>query len=455
MPRRSLTGAALFFFGTDFMAPTFSYPQLNEDTGTATANGLRNVANQAADFACNLYENYTDTVTGLPDPTGLGAALNGLYSNLCAPRGKTPTNNPAPPYTGGQCVGKNYNVTIAFQRPDNSTGSTFFPAVPGPLGSFQSVAFGSGGAYGLTAPNATAYNGLLPVVSSSGSNWRDTVAQWKVTNVTVVPTSGLDNCGDPAPQYRTPPPPQVNIRNTNNTVNVGGNLVVNAPITIIPVTAIANVAITPQIQVQVGPFDVTFDAGGVYVQPNITNNNTTNSPNTNIYNPPAPTPQLPRTPDNAPCDLSGVIAKIDTLTAKTDALQDDVDDVKDCACPVGYQVTSQAIGSGSSGVVVLPSNTIQVRLNLTTIPANAKIQDGGQNHPDFLFCGYVDFGDGTGLSERRPISVAQSTFECPIWATSFGWSLYLGYDCSVTAVKLQPDKAGAQLAYRQMRTAPA
>lgn len=436
------------------MAPTFTYGELNSDTGTNTANGLRNIANQAANAACSLYKNYADTATGLPDPTGFGAALNGLYSNLCGPRGSNPTTPPSIPYNGGQCTGKNYNVTINYTGP-SGPGSVFYPSIPGPLGGIGTKSFPSGSAaYGVLAPNATAYNGILSVASASPPNPVNSLSAYKVTSVTPVVTSGTDNCGNPDQQYNSPPPPSNSLVVNNNTVNVGAGLVINAPITIIPVVNTANVSITPQIQVKVGPFNVTFDAGGVTVAPNfnITSNNT--SPNPNLYPSPQPTPQAPVDINGNPCDLSPVLTQTDIIKTKVDNLQTTADDIKDCSCPVTTTASTVSLGSGISGYAALPSNCIKVSLTLTTQPANAKTQKGNGTEPDMYFCGYYYWGDGTGRSERIPINTAQSVFYPPPFATAFGWNLYTGYSASITATSLVGSKSGSQLAVVQMKQPP-
>lgn len=438
------------------MIPTFTLTELNADTGVATANGLRNVANQAANFACNLYKNYSDAATGLPDPTGLGAALNGFYSNLCGPRGSNPTTPPSTPFTGGQCSGpgKNYNVTVNYSGP-SGPGSLFFPGIPGPIASVGMKSFTStSGSYGVIAPNASAYNGILNVASASGPNWQGALSGYKVTGVTCSPIGFTDNCGDPGQQYNTPPPPNNSVVNNSNTVNVGAGLIINAPISIVPITNIANVAIRPQIQVNVGPFNVTFDAGGVYVQPNFQIGSDKQTPPAVYLPPSSPSPTPPATPDANPCDLSSVISAVSTVSGKVDAVKTELDDVKNCACPVLTTPASTTLGSGISGYASLPANCIKVALTLNSIPANAKTQKSNGSEPTNYFCGYYYWGDGTGRTERIPISVVQSVFFKPDWATAFGWNLYLGYSATAVATYLVPSKSNSEFGKLQMKLKP-
>lgn len=435
------------------MAPLFTFESLNADTSTNTADGLRNVVNQAADFACNLWANYTDVAVGLPDPTGLGSALNGLYSRLCTPRNKQPARTPAPAIIGGQCNNLPYNVTVAYSKNGVPQGNAFFPSVPGPLSGVGIISFPTGAvAYGVLAPNATANQGILAVASAGGANPVEAIKEYQVTSVSIVPVGHSDQCGNSPPQYSSPVPPGSALNQTNNTVNIGGGLIIAAPITIIPTLFKANVQIKPQINVQVGPFNVTFDAGGIYLQPNFQIPSDKPTP-PDVYLPaPKPNPKPPVNVDCPETDLSPVISRLDSVNSKVDSLKETAEDIKDCSCPVSYELVSTQIGGGNSGVVALPSHTVRVKLLLTKIPANPKkIQSGGENAPLQYFCGYYSFGDGSGLGPRTALNTALSSLECPPRATSFSWSLYAGYEASVTAVHAVPEKQGAEFAVNQMK----
>lgn len=438
------------------MSPVFTYESLSSDLGTATADGLRNVANQAANFACSLWSKYTDVTAGFPDPTGVGAFHAAIYSRLCTPRNQQPTRMPEPAVIGGQCVGLPYNVTAAYSKDGVPLGTAFFPSIPGPI---NGVGIGSQSpgtaAYGVFAPNATAYKGILPVVSAGGANPVDSLKGYQITSVTVTPVGHSDQCGNSPPQYLTPVPSSEEFNQTNNTVNIGGGLVIAAPITIIPTLYKADVQIRPQVNVQVGPFDVTFDLGGVYIQPNFQLPSDKTVPPENSLPEPKPTPKPPASVDCPETDLSPVISRLNSLDSKVRDLAATAEDIKDCSCPVSYELASTQIGSGRSGVVALPAHTIKVRLVLTKIPDNPKkIQSGGENAPLQYFCGYYSFGDGSALGSRTALNTAASVLDCPSRATSFSWSLYAGYEGTVTAIHAVPEKQGAEFAVNQMKLAP-
>lgn len=435
------------------MAPTFTYGELASDLGTSTADGLRNVANAAANFACDAWENYTEYASGFSDPTGIGKFNNALYSRLCTPRNKQPASPLQAQFTGGQCP-KEYNVTYTLRYGPNQTTSTYtVNRAAGPILGFTvgSTANANRKKYGIAFQPSINF----PDGKSFGLEGNDAdVKPVELVSLNAVPRDGSpDNCGDPPPSYppKTPPSPVTN--NTTN-VNIGAGVVIAAPITLIPVKVDADVEINPQIQVGVGPFNVTFDAGGVTVAPSFefgTGGKTTPNPD---WNPPGTPTSVTQKVECKPTDLTPVINRLNDIEATLDGIDVELDDIKECTCPVGYTKNTVALGSGDSGVVALPTNCIQVRLNLTSIPANPKIQSGGSNAPVQYFCGYYSFGDGVGLGARTAINVQQSTFEVPLWATSFSWSLYEGYDATVSCVTLVPEKEGAQLATRQMKTAP-
>lgn len=434
------------------MAPTFTYGELNQDLGTNTDNGLRNVANAAGNFVCDLYQNYAQATTGFGDPTGIGSALNAVYSSLCSPRGKLPSQPPTNPFNGGQCAGASYRVTTRTTKPDGTDFTTVWPSLVGPIKGVQIKQTPSGSwQYGVvsTSPNPLGGDVMNPEVSG---NQRQALDGYKVEILSISRNGGLpDNCGDPAPTYPPIPIPTTE-QNNNINVNVGAGAIINVPISYKPVTVNAGVSVNPQIQVDVGPFNVTFDSGGVSIEPNFNFNTDTTTPTGNNGNNGFPT--NPQKEGNAPCDLSPILTRLSTIESKLNTIDLQLDDIEECTCPVAYTQLEVALGSGTGSVVSLPSNAIQVRLNLTSIPANAKTQKGSGTAPQQLFCGYYAWGDGVGLSERVPINTAVSSFEVPVWASSFCWNLYLGYSASVSCITLVPEKNNAELAVRQMKMKP-
>ena len=435
------------------MAPTFGYDELNSDQSQVTNDGLRNVGNAAADMVCGLWQNYTEWTSGFADPTGIGRINNALLSRLCKPRGKEPVAPPSLQFTGGQCA-KAYSVAVNMNY--GSIGNVVNTTIFNVIGPIKGIAPGGSPPDGQiiigiqAAPTVLRPDGFYPLVQGT----KDNLLPYTVNSFVPTPQSGVDDCGNPPVSYppKTPPASEVN---KNQNLNIGVGVVVPVNVVFAPVKVDASVAINPQFQVDVGPFNVTFDAGGVTIAPNFQfGEGGKTLPPPASY--PSPNPPV-KTPNNTTqaCDLTPVTTRLDSITGQLNGIDVQLDDIQDCTCPVGYNVSTIASSTANSGVVSLPTNTIQVRLALVNIPDNPKvIQNGGAGAPLQYFCGYYSFGDGTGLGARTAINTAQSVFEVPLWATSFSWSLYEGYTGAVSFVTLVPDKAGAQLASRQLKLAP-
>lgn len=436
------------------MAPTFTFPELNAEQGTNTADGLRNVANTAADMVCDLWQNYSEFTSSWADPTGVGKFNNALLSRLCEPRNKRPPVQPVSAFFGGQCP-KLYTVTYSLRYgPNNSTaGPITISNVLGPIQGFYTRSVSPGRKkYGIKfQPNQSRPTGDDFVLEGNDAD----VMPVQLLSLTATPMSGSDNCGNPPPTY-PPKVPGPNDVKKNVNVNVGAGVAVFAPVTLIPTRFNVDAEINPQINVSVGPFNVTFDAGGVTLSPNF---NFGNQPKVlpdsnstpNIILPPQDSKKGTNCPDvKVPAtDLTPVISRLDSLKELSEEIQE-------CSCPIAYDAEVVNVGGPSrSGEGVLPRNTVRVNLFLIQIPDNAKVQFAGEDAPLQYFCGYVAFGNGVTYGPRIPVNTARSTFEVPVWATSFYWGLYAGFTARVERETLVPEKPDAELAVRQMKKKPA
>lgn len=432
------------------MPYTYDLEQLNSNTSESTSDGLRNIANAAANFVCDAYQNYATATTGFPDPTGIGALNNALFSRLCAPRNKLPPT-PTQPFTGGQCAVR-YNVAFSYTDPVQGNGSGTLFNLLGPITGVRRGA--SGATFGVgagCAPESGRPDGIAFFVLTADR----TILNRRVYTITSVSRvdGQPDNCGNPVPQFGDKGITNNYITNNNKTVNVGGGVSLTVPIFYTPVIVNANAYINAQVQVNVGPFNVTFDLGGVTIKPTFNAPSGGSQTPSTPYLPPGTTitnnynyDEAPSTVNCKPTDLTTVISKLDAIKTQTN-------DIQDCSCPVTTSPSTVSLGSGVDGYVALPSNTISVALNVTTVPANAKTQKSNGSEPLNYFIGYVYWGDGTSRTQRIPVSFRQSVFYPPLWATAFGWNLYLGCSGTATATKLTPSKSGAVFGTLQMKNA--
>lgn len=414
---------------------------------------MRNVVNTAADFVCDLWQNYSEFTTSWADPTGVGKFNNAVFSRLCTPRDKRPPNPPSVQFLGGQCD-KLYRVTGTYQYgPQQAVSNFLFANMRGPIQGFTTAPTGVSGRtkYGIKGqPTLSWPDGAAYFIEGDD----DSIRPVTLISLVATPMAGPDDCGDPPSSY-PPKAPGPNDVKRNVNVNVGAGALIFAPVTLIPTRFNVNAQINPQINVSVGPFNVTFDAGGATVSPNFNFGNepkvlppTSSSPT--IILPPQDAKKGTDCPDVTvnPTDLTPVITRLDTLKGLAE-------DIQDCACPIRFSTEVVNIGGPSrSGQGFLPGNTIRVNLNLVDIPINAKIQSGGPDAPTQYFCGYIAFGNGVAFGPRIPVNTARSTFEVPTWADTVYWSLYLGYTARVQRETLAPEKPNAELAVRQMKLKP-
>lgn len=434
------------------MGYAMSLSELASDLGTTGADGLRNIANTAANFACEAYSQYAGATANWPDPTGIGAFNNALYSRLCGPRGKNPPGG-NDSWSGGQCLVL-YNVTIENTDGSGNKSTSVVGNLPGPVNGLQKVTVGSSYKFYIVAPNYSGPPSGLYEVGSVGTT--DPNAQkYNRKIVGVVRKDGQpDNCGNYPYPYPVLPFPDTSLLVKNNvTVNVGAGAQITANLTFSPTIINANAFIYPQIKVGVGPFNVNFDLGGVQITPNFNFTSNNQSPPANQLPPGAPTGQ-PRNTDNDPCSTTITPTDLTPVITRLTTLQTTSDDIKDCSCPVGYQTALLDLGETSGGVIALPSNTVYVQVFQTEAPANAKIQPGGGSYPDGYFWGYYSFGGGTTQGARIPLNTARGEFYPPPDATSFGLNLYTGYKAHIYISRAVPDKAGAQRAGLQFKNPP-
>ena len=387
--------------------PDFTFPELNSDQATETADTLRNAANAAANAVCDLYENYPrGVIPSFGDPTGVGAFTDGLLNRLCAPRGKTPTP-PALPFTGGQCVCIQYRVMGTI----NGFGigsSNFDLFAQGPIGGIvNNKQGGSDNRYGFfsgaAACGGRVFNGVIQ------SALDGTVVITSVTPFPVVP----DTCGNPPVEYPDVVIPPIAF-SPNITVGLPGGSV-SIPVTVIPTVFAPLTVFRPEFNVDVGGINVNFNLGGVDLTLNLPGGNPIRLPPGDSR--PVPPPSTPpREPVPSPCDLTEVI--------------DLLEDIKECACDEPRNLLSTSFGLARGRAIALPPDTQYVVLEV--FPSTGlKMQVGEGTAPDVYFAGWYSFGRGTSGGERIPISFLQSSLFAPEGASTFSYSLNFGAEATL------------------------
>jgi hypothetical protein len=419
---------------------TFSYPELAEDLGTATGDGLRNLANTAANALCNAWKDYAAATSGFPDPTGLGAFNNAMLSRLCSPRGIEPPP-PEEEFEGGQCPIL-YSVTygIGSARP-NGPRPTFPPNVTATIGPVLGPI--RGGAV-LPNPGTRGKRGVI-FVQNQPDYPDGIITTWADPNpsddgrydgafssvLSVVPSdpNQPDVCGDPEPVF-PPIVPPIDIFNFPVFVDVGG-LNLDLDLEINPTIFSPEFAFKPELNVGIGPFQVVFNPDGVdiFLSPNV---------DININIPPGLDPRSPQPTPKPPTGGSGgncppcICPDVD-LQPVLDLLED----IKECTCEEEEFETIEV--ADSTGDLLTVATWIKsVVINVKEVGEAVRSQLGEGTAPDVLYVGWYAFGRGTALSDRKPLSFGLNVLEDKVlkWS-SFAFSLNFNSvaDVSITFLK--------------------
>lgn len=393
--------------------PDLTFPQLNEQQGTDTADTLRNIGNAAANIVCELWEAFPQSlIPSLADPLGSSAFMDGMMRNLCTPRGKTPAP-PVPPFTGGQCdVLYNLNGTLTSDR-----GSEFFDVGNGfgkltnlrttstqtPAGEVRNWVIDQGVGTPSVRLGVVLASSLLGPANPSPSY------SFTPTRVDGLP----DNCGNPPPEYpRTIPPPEfydrpapVNIYNTPVTV----------PVVIIPVTfSPGSIVFRPEVNVDVGGVVVNIDLGGI---------------NFNVGKDAPQTPTIPgvdpRPIPPAPTSPNSPLAKCEPYDDS--ALQCRVESLQDGLLDGGFDIINGQTATAVSGSYLNTSGGFfKVAMVITQRPANLRIQSSDSPAPDVWYVGWFAWTKDGRPGLRQPLHFEEQSWLAPDDVDGFIYQLNRG-----------------------------
>lgn len=416
---------------------TFSYSELAEDLGTNTADGLRNLANTAADAVCTAWRDYAAATSGFPDPTGLAAFNNGLFSRLCSPRGLVP-DPPDEEFVGGQCpILYNVTVQIGSARPNESPG-TFPPnetaqyfSVLGPIGGGSVLPLaGTQGKRGVVfvAPQPDYPDGIITTWSDPNPSSDGRYDGAFSTVISVVPTdpNQPDECGSSLPVY-PPIVPPLDVFNFPVNVNVGP-LNLDLDLSFSPTIFAPEFAFKPEFNVGIGPFQVVFNPDGVdiFLSPNIDIN--VNLPPGLDPRSPQPTPKPPTGGGSGNCPPC-ICPEVDL-----EPVLDLLEEIKDCACEEDEFETVE-FPESSGDLITVPTWIKEVRINVTDLSDGVRTQLGEGTSPDVVFVGWFAFGNGTSLGERIPLSFGNNVFLNKLKEiNSFAYSLNFGSEATSAVV---------------------
>lgn len=406
---------------------------------------LGQIADTAVDAMCNIYNKSPGSVVAREFPgTPIVDGVDAFYRNLCAPKGKAPPL-PTPPFTGGQCCGTTYRVTVQANLVLSNGQTIPFNADPQTItGRIAGISVKNSGE-GLqerTSIVIDTYQGgdcsihteVVPR-STFVHNSDGTTSSITIVSSDVVAISGSNNCGNPSSRYPTVPLVDADF-NFNAPITIAPNVSISVPVTIIPtVVPITNV-FRPEFNVDVGGINVNVSLGGFTFSPTlqIPPGTTTPSGDPRALPPPAKTNDPTPDPKQTSLDLSQIKAKLEEIDKE---IEDCCDALYPFQEPPSDKIRILLIGTGNSIDVAMPAKTYKVTVELTSMATNKKVQFGN-NAPDVLYAGWAWFSDGVRQAERLPVDAEFKMFVPPDRVSKrFSMTLYAGYIGRVLAYYIE------------------
>lgn len=400
-----------------------SWAEIAEGIGTSTGDTLVDLANVAADFFCDVYSQFPAAIISSPLDNPGARFADGLARRICAPRDKLPPDaEPAP--EGGQCPGILYRV--GFTIDINGTPSTGEVLLNGPIGGISSRNLNDRFQVviecGVTEGNAP--EGFYPILDAgSKETFEESYPTAQITSINR--EDGLaDDCGTGFPNY-PPSVPTVPSLGRLVPVPIGGKPVdVNVEIT--PIKFEVGVSIKPEFNINIGGLQFNFDITGAKI---------TIAPTLKLPDilPPALDPRDPPPPALEPGKEP--VADPD-LKRELDAIKDKLDEIEECACEEDEgegALLTDVLGSGSGGVYTLPPRCEFVKLELTVLPSNERIEFGNGTSQNVIYAGWYSFGTSEGDGDRLPVSYEENCFFAPKGATRFAYTVRKGASAIATA----------------------
>lgn len=373
-------------------------------------------------------------------PALLAAALlPSIARHFQSPPSLPPMNVP---FFGGQSPGVLYRVRIEFKMPGNPPDAIEANLV-GPIL----------GLYG--APNdPPATHCYVPVFAGGAQQGGEICLAAPATAWDVIPhiVSAVrvdgqpDTGGNPSPRF--PAPAQTPPFAVPKTITLPGGITLPITPTLVPYNVPSKVQpgspTTPlapheefpaplQVRIPEIGIHINFTPGGVELVPEFEPDHTGRQSNT--------TGQTTPPPGSSQSDECKCTPETDDLASKLQAIKDELDAVKKCACGPEFTIQTQTLGGGTGGSFGLPANTLFVTIQLTVIPQNAR-KEFGAGGPDVYYAGWCSFGVPLNpCGERTPIAHQNNTFFAPENAKSFSYTVKAGYSATAVATYKQKQES--------------
>ncbi len=405
---------------------------------------LGQMMDAAIGAACEFYREDPSAAVGREFNAPGVAALDALYRRMCDRRPEGPLPAPSLPFPGGQCD-QNYNVTFSYTVPGTLLNGSITTVQVGPISGVTSEA----GDLGSTWWGFRSKNGFHRMINNPKG-------QEISPNISVAPVGGgPDNCGNPSPQLPGPfvggkepvlvrPPIALPPAPGLPPVPIAPVIIPVGPITVVP-------TFSPEINVNLGPFNFNFNFGGGApvslppgggLPPTLPPGGGTTGPNL--------PPSLPPSSDSPEVSLSCPPPNLVPILEAIEELDEQQKFYRDTLIEClgsGGTLTFQVLGEGEGGSVVVPKDSLYILIAAKEPLPDTKSQREIKNpvgQPNVYFGGWCQFQVGDDFNmPREPISSDKCAYTVPRNAAvqpeiKFSWSTTLSVSYSVGVVRRIP-----------------
>lgn len=412
----------------------FSHDEIPSNSDPGSGYGFaKDVARQARNAACSLYDKYPGAATAGTIPGSPAHEwMRGFWNDMCR---KAPGTRPDPPkkqHTGGQCACVDYRITYQLRNKDGSSSGLGTSVLNGKITGFGSRTTNGGIVRVFTCTHEKCTNGV-PVTTVTDLNQSFVENDPKLEIVSVVRVDGQpDNCGDPPASYPpplngTPPSGELTKPYTPKDPKAPGvGFGIFVPFVFVDANANVNV--------DVGGVNLNFDLGGVTF--NIDNKFGDGSPGSVGGKEP---------------DLSGLEEAIDQAKNAAEAAKNAADQAKNAADQAKKVSEDRSNNDGDD-----PQNDpnkqdktdrdeddpkeeagierlLAVRVTLLEKPTNIREQDGG-DAPNVYYAGWFQFSTKGTPHPRNYIHFEDNYFLAPVGADGFSYTVYQGIRAKHTII---------------------
>lgn len=405
-----------------------SFSELLSKAGTITGDFLVDAGNSIADNYCGLYRDYPQFIVGSSiDP--IQPFRRALADSLCSGRDPGLPPPPSVPFTGGQCECKIYELVIRIF--DNASSQIIEDRVINVWGEVGGIVLRP---EPLQPESINAYV-VCRGIGGTGQTVCGDYKEYPLTNYGVdvtytilscTPSDGIDNCGDPAPDYPAVYPPPPRVEPPIPYTPPSGAPSFNIPVVFVPVTNNLNIPVNLDLDVD---FNFNFDAGGLSFDFGGGNGGSgdgfTPADRDSLTQAGSNAAQAANQAGDAKNAAEGASDAANAAKDAANAAKDAADRAAkntEAPPPPGSPETDEEDKPPEDNNRDNVKDLLYVKITLTQFPLKGKSQ-WGEGAPNVYYAGWFEWKFGGFPIPREPIHYQQSLFIAPKGADGYAYTL--------------------------------